>query len=139
MKKNKVALEINYGGIRKFGEPFPSLWILREAHKRNIPIKIKKIRGEPIQNLLKKYNEYKIIKQRDDKNSGNYESVYNFDISNLEPQIALPHRVDNGVPISKAKGIAIQQALIGTCTGGRINDIKIAAQILKGKKISYFF
>jgi len=84
----------------------------------------------------KKYKEYKIIKQRDDKNSGDYESVYNFDISNLEPQIALPHRVDNGVPISKAKGIAIQQALIGTCTGGRINDIKIAAQILKGRKIS---
>jgi len=83
-----------------------------------------------------KYKEYKMMKFADDENSKDYESVYDFDISNLEPQIALPHRVDNVVPVSQAKGKPIQQALIGTCTGGRMNDIKIAAQILKDKKIS---
>ena len=83
-----------------------------------------------------KYKEYKMRKFADDENSKDYESVYDFDISNLEPQIALPHRVDNVVPVSQAKGKPIQQALIGTCTGGRMNDIKIAAQILKDKKIS---
>ncbi|GAH65085.1 unnamed protein product, partial [marine sediment metagenome] len=64
-----------------------------------------------------------------------YESIYNFDISDLEPQVALPHRVDNVVSVSQVAGKPIQQALIGTCTGGRINDIKIAAKILKGNKI----
>jgi len=83
-----------------------------------------------------KYKEYKMRKFADDENSKDYESVYDFDISNLEPQIALPHRVDNVVPVSQAKGKPIQQALVGTCTGGRMNDIKIAAQILKDKKIS---
>lgn len=83
-----------------------------------------------------KYKEYQTMKFKDDENSADYESVYNFDISDLEPQVALPHRVDNVVPVSQAKGKQIQQALIGTCTGGRINDIKVVAQILKGKKIS---
>ncbi|MBE3090241.1 MAG: 3-isopropylmalate dehydratase large subunit [Actinobacteria bacterium] len=83
-----------------------------------------------------KYKEYQTMKFTGDENAADYESVYSFDISDLEPQVALPHRVDNVVPVSKAKGKRIQQALIGTCTGGRINDIKMAAQILKGKKIS---
>jgi len=83
-----------------------------------------------------KHREYKTIKFAYDENIEDYESVYNFDISDLEPQIALPHRVDNVVPVSQVKGKLIQQALIGTCTGGRMNDIKITAQILKDKKIS---
>ena len=82
-----------------------------------------------------KYEEYKTMEFTDDENGADYESVYNFDISDLEPQVALPHRVDNVIPVSLAKGKLIQQALIGTCTGGRINDIKMAAQILKGKKV----
>jgi 3-isopropylmalate/(R)-2-methylmalate dehydratase large subunit len=84
----------------------------------------------------KKYKEFKSVKRTNNINNEEYKSIYNFDISNLEPQIALPHRVDNVVPVSQAVGKPIHQALIGTCTGGRINDIKIAAQILKGKKIA---
>jgi len=83
----------------------------------------------------KKYKELKSIKRTNNINSEEYESIYNFDISDLEPQIALPHRVDNVVSISQAEGKPIHQAFIGTCTGGRINDIKIAAEIFKGKKI----
>jgi len=83
-----------------------------------------------------KYKEYETMKWTEDENSEDYESVYNFDIGKLEPQIALPNRVDNVVPVSQVAGEPIHQALIGTCTGGRINDIKIAAQILKGRKIA---
>ena len=83
----------------------------------------------------KKYKEYKSRKRINNINSEEYEFIYNFDISELEPQVALPHRVDKVVSVLQAAGKLIQQALIGTCTGGRINDIKIAAQILKGKKI----
>ena len=83
-----------------------------------------------------KYKEFKSVKRTNDINSEEYESIYNFDISNLEPQIALPNRVDKVVPVSQMIGEPIHQAFIGTCTGGRINDIKIAAEIIKGKKIS---
>ena len=83
-----------------------------------------------------KIQECMHIKQINDKENEVCESVYNFDIANLEPQVAAPHRVDNVVPVSRVAGEPIQQALIGTCTGGRDNDIKIAAKILKDKKIS---
>ena len=82
-----------------------------------------------------KVQEDFFIKQLGEKENEVYESVNNFDISNLEPQIALPNRVDKVVPVSQMIGEPIHQAFIGTCTGGRINDIKIAAEILKGKKI----
>lgn len=65
-----------------------------------------------------------------------YESIYNFDISNLEPQVALPHTVDNVYPISQIEKIKIHEAFIGTCTNGRLEDLKYAAQILKGKKVN---
>jgi len=83
-----------------------------------------------------KVQEYMPIKQLNEKENEVYESVYNFDITELEPQVALPNRVDKVVSVPQVAGKPIHQALIGTCTGGRINDIKIAAKILKGKKIS---
>ncbi|PNR92781.1 3-isopropylmalate dehydratase large subunit [Petrotoga sp. 9PWA.NaAc.5.4] len=64
-----------------------------------------------------------------------YEKIYEFDINNLEPQIAKPHSVDNVSPISEVEGVPIQQGLLGTCTNGRLEDLKIAANILKNKKI----
>ncbi len=66
----------------------------------------------------------------------NYERVIKIDASKLEPQIAFPHTVDNTRPISKVKDININQAFIGTCTNGRIEDLKIAAMILRGKKVA---
>ncbi len=68
-----------------------------------------------------------------DKDS--YEKVYEFDVSALEPQIAVPHRVDNVFPLSKYEGTRINQAFLGTCTNGRLEDLEIAARILKGKRI----
>lgn len=64
-----------------------------------------------------------------------YEKEFTFDLSEVEPQIALPHSVDNVKPVSTAKGIKINQGLIGTCTNGRIEDLRISAKILKGKKV----
>jgi len=84
----------------------------------------------------KKYKEFKSIKRTNNINSEEYESIYNFDITELDPQVALPNRVDKVVPVSQAAGKPIHQAFIGTCTGGRINDIKIATEIIKGKKIA---
>jgi len=64
-----------------------------------------------------------------------YAEVREYDVSNLEPQIAKPHTVDNVSPISEVAGTPIQQGVLGTCTNGRIEDFRIAAGILKGKKI----
>lgn len=65
-----------------------------------------------------------------------YAKVKEYDVSQLEPQVAKPHTVDNVSPISGVEGIPIQQGVIGTCTNGRMEDLRIAASILKGKKIS---
>jgi len=65
-----------------------------------------------------------------------YNAEYHFDINDLEPQVAIPHSVDNVVSVSKAAGVSVNQVLIGTCTGGRLEDIEIAACILKDRKIN---
>jgi 3-isopropylmalate/(R)-2-methylmalate dehydratase large subunit len=64
-----------------------------------------------------------------------YDQNYEENVSNLEPQVALPHTVDNVKPISAVKDVKINQAIIGSCTNGRLEDLRIAANILKGKKV----
>ncbi len=65
-----------------------------------------------------------------------YAAVKEYDVSNLEPQIAKPHRVDNVCPLKEVEGTPIQQAFIGTCTNGRLEDLHIAASILEGQHIA---
>jgi 3-isopropylmalate/(R)-2-methylmalate dehydratase large subunit len=67
--------------------------------------------------------------------NANYENVLEFDVSLLSPCLAKPHRVDNLAFIEELEGTAIQQAFLGTCTNGRLNDLEIAAQILRGRKV----
>jgi 3-isopropylmalate/(R)-2-methylmalate dehydratase large subunit len=65
-----------------------------------------------------------------------YEQVIEIDVSSLGPQIACPHTVDNIKPIDQVAGKKIDQVVIGSCTNGRLDDLEIAAKILKGKKIA---
>ena len=64
-----------------------------------------------------------------------YEAVLKYDLSAIEPQVACPHTVDNVKPVREVEGKPFHQALIGTCTNGRLEDLEVAARILKGKKI----
>jgi methanogen homoaconitase large subunit len=64
-----------------------------------------------------------------------YERELDFDITDLEPQIACPNDVDNVKGISKIEGTSIDQCLIGSCTNGRLTDLKDAAEILEGNTI----
>jgi 3-isopropylmalate/(R)-2-methylmalate dehydratase large subunit len=64
-----------------------------------------------------------------------YESVHRLDASILEPQVALPHNIDNVKPVSQVGRVKIDQAFTGSCTNGRMEDLRIAAQILKGKRV----
>lgn len=65
-----------------------------------------------------------------------YENIYDFNIGNLAPQVAVPHSIDHVVSVTEREGIKIDQVLIGTCTGGRTSDIEIAAGILNGHRIA---
>ncbi|BCD60970.1 MULTISPECIES: 3-isopropylmalate dehydratase large subunit [unclassified Nitratiruptor] len=67
-----------------------------------------------------------------------YEQVIEIDVNNLEPVIAFPHLPSNGRPISEAAkmDLKVDQVFIGSCTNGRLSDIAIAAEILKGRKVA---
>ncbi|MBL7106326.1 MAG: 3-isopropylmalate dehydratase large subunit [Phycisphaerae bacterium] len=65
-----------------------------------------------------------------------YESVEEFDCSKIEPMVALPHLPSGGVAIGECQGMEMDQAYIGSCTNGRIEDLRIAANIIKGKEVA---
>ncbi|MDI6874851.1 3-isopropylmalate dehydratase large subunit [Candidatus Solincola sp.] len=65
-----------------------------------------------------------------------YREVLEFDLSDLGPQVAVPHRVDSVKPVEEVEGIPIQEAVIGTCTNGRLEDLEEAARILAGRRVS---
>jgi 3-isopropylmalate/(R)-2-methylmalate dehydratase large subunit len=63
-----------------------------------------------------------------------YESIIEIDVARLEPTIAKPHTVDNIALVKDLEGTRVEQVFLGTCTNGRLDDLRIAAEILKGKK-----
>lgn len=68
-----------------------------------------------------------------DKNAS-YSKELEYNLSEIVPVVACPHTVDNVKPVTEVSGLEIQQCLLGTCTNGRLSDLKVAADILKGKK-----
>jgi 3-isopropylmalate/(R)-2-methylmalate dehydratase large subunit len=65
-----------------------------------------------------------------------YDRVVEIDASALVPQVACPHAVDNVKPIDAVKGRKIQQVVVGSCTNGRLDDLQVAASILKGRRVA---
>lgn len=65
-----------------------------------------------------------------------YERIIEIDATKLVPQIACPHTVDNVKPVDQVAGLSVNQIVIGSCTNGRLDDIEVAAKILKGKKVA---
>jgi 3-isopropylmalate/(R)-2-methylmalate dehydratase large subunit len=64
-----------------------------------------------------------------------YSEIIEVDVTGLEPMVAFPSLPSNGKPVSEAKGIKIDQAYLGSCTNGRIEDLRIAASIMEGRKV----
>ena len=83
------------------------------------------------------------LKDKTDKNfqliksdpDARYVKVFEYNVSNIEPQVAFPHLPDKGKPISEVGEIRIDQSVIGSCTNGHIEDLRIAARILKNNKV----
>jgi 3-isopropylmalate/(R)-2-methylmalate dehydratase large subunit len=65
-----------------------------------------------------------------------YARVIEYDVSKIEPQVALPHLPSNVKPVSQVVDIKIDQAVIGSCTNGRLDDLRLAASILKGRQVN---
>jgi 3-isopropylmalate/(R)-2-methylmalate dehydratase large subunit len=69
-------------------------------------------------------------------NNAQYDRVIEYDVTKIEPQVALPHLPSNVKPVSQVVDIKIDQAVIGSCTNGRLDDLRLAAKILKGRQVS---
>jgi len=65
-----------------------------------------------------------------------YEAVYEWDLSNLEPVVAQPHSPQNVIQVTEIPPTPIDQAVIGSCTNGRLEDLRLAAQVMKGRKVA---
>ncbi|NLT36114.1 MAG: 3-isopropylmalate dehydratase large subunit [Gaiellales bacterium] len=65
-----------------------------------------------------------------------YEQVVEIDVAELGPQIAKPHTVDNVCGVGEVEGLKVQQIVIGSCTNGRLDDLEIAARLLRGKTVA---
>ncbi|MBO8169653.1 MAG: 3-isopropylmalate dehydratase large subunit [Thermoanaerobacteraceae bacterium] len=76
--------------------------------------------------------DYKIFKSDDD---ARYARVIEYDVSKIEPVVAFPHLPENTKPISQVANIPIDQVVIGSCTNGRLEDLRVAAKVLKGHKV----
>ncbi|HIJ54363.1 MAG TPA: 3-isopropylmalate dehydratase large subunit [Planctomycetes bacterium] len=102
-----------------------------EAGGKNGIIGFDKETEQYLDEHLKDKTDYTIYESDED---AEYVRVEEFDCSIIEPMVALPHLPGNGVPISECAGKTMDQAYIGSCTNGRIEDLRIAAKILKGKQ-----
>ena len=101
-----------------------------EAGAKNGIITPDSITEEYVKNrTLRPYKFYK-----SDENA-EYSRVIIYNTENIEPTVAFPHLPENTKPISQVEKIKIDQAVIGSCTNGRLSDLKIAAEILQGRKV----
>ena len=65
-----------------------------------------------------------------------YEQVIRIDLSEIEPTVSLPHLPSNTKTVKEVAGMEIQQCVIGSCTNGRISDLRVAAQVMQGRKVA---
>ena len=102
-----------------------------EAGAKNGIISFDDVTKKYLDEHLNDAKEYTVFESDKD---ADYVSVEEFDCSSLEPMIALPHLPSGGIPIGECEGKEMDQAYIGSCTNGRIEDLRIAAEIMQGKQ-----
>lgn len=129
----------NYKAVEFFGDTVESMNISERMVLCNMSAEMGAKAGMvPVDDTTKAYvaarTDQKYTVQTPDKDA-QYEKEFDFDVSDLEPQMACPHTVDNVKPVA-AENRPIDQAVLGTCTNGRVEDLQVAAMILKGKKIA---
>jgi 3-isopropylmalate/(R)-2-methylmalate dehydratase large subunit len=88
--------------------------------------------AEFLKERIQKMPDFKALQSDKD---AEYERTVEFDVSKMEPQVACPSSVDNVKPVSEVGNVPVDQAFIGSCTNGRIEDLRLAAQVLKSRKV----
>ena len=93
----------------------------------------------PVDNITREYVKGRFKRKSIEYTADNnavYEKIYNLDLSNIKPTVAFPHLPENIKTIDEIGNIEIDQVVIGSCTNGRLSDLKVAAEILRGRKIN---
>ena len=93
----------------------------------------------PVDDITREYVKERFKRKSIEYTADNdavYEKIYNLDLSNIKPTVAFPHLPENIKTIDEIGNIEIDQVVIGSCTNGRLSDLKIAAEILRGRKIN---
>jgi len=129
----------NYKAVEFTGEAVRRLSVASRLVLANMAAEIGAKNGYivPDENIIpwikeRARDEFEVIAS--DPDAG-YEAVLDYDVSSLQPQVACPHTVDHVKPVSELEGIRFHQAVIGTCTNGRLEDLEAAAAILRGRKV----
>jgi len=85
---------------------------------------------------LRQHGDKSFTAYDSDKNA-QYAKVIEYDVSKMEPQVAFPSIPSNVKPVSQAGNVKLDQVMIGACTNGRLSDLRVAAEILKGKQVHH--
>jgi 3-isopropylmalate/(R)-2-methylmalate dehydratase large subunit len=101
-------------------------WLAQQKHRKT---------GEPVEARERETWERLAQAVAPDADAA-YLAEYTFKASTLEPQVACPHAVDHVKPLSEVAGTRVNQAFIGTCTNGRLEDIAVAAQVVAGRRVA---
>ncbi len=137
--KNLGADGANYKALEYYGDAISALSMPERMTLCNMAIEIGAKAGiippdEKTDDFLKGRAREKYTPVIAD-NDAEYIDEFNFDVSDLEPQVAKPHEVDNVFSIGEVAGTPLDQTFIGSCTNGRYEDLEAVARILKGKKV----
>lgn len=130
-----------YQAIEFLGSTISNLMMDERMCISNMAIEVgAKVGLIPSDNITKAYLEsigkgHKYIEITPDADA-NYVKTLSYNTAELVPQVACPHEVDNVFDIDKVIGTRMHRAYIGSCTGGRLYDLQVAAEILEGKKVS---
>jgi 3-isopropylmalate/(R)-2-methylmalate dehydratase large subunit len=129
----------SYKSVEFYGDPIANLSIDARMTIANMSIEMgaKNCFMEPDKKVLEwlKPRARKAFDVIQSDSHANYEDELVYDISRLEPQVACPHQVDHVKPVSQVTGIKIHQAFLGSCVNGRLEDIAIAAKLIRNKKV----
>ena len=124
-------------GMLSMDDRFSMCNMAIEAGAKNGIIAPDKTTEKYVKAAVRKYKpvrkSYKMVKSDTD---AAYADVREYNISRLEPFVAAPHLPSNGKPVSEFKNVKVDQVVIGSCTNGRLSDLKQAAAVLKNKKVS---
>ncbi|MCK4243471.1 3-isopropylmalate dehydratase large subunit [Candidatus Bathyarchaeota archaeon] len=125
-----------YKGVKFSGDTIRNMGVEGRLTLCNMVVEMGGKNGiiEPDEKVYNYLNKQAKDDLRDDEDS-EYDKTFEYDASKLEPMVACPSTVDNVKSVSEVEGVKIDQALIGSCTNGRLSDLRIAAEILKNRKV----